>query len=68
MANVALVLMCLCAALGAGNAAFAPIVNTLNLGRVVGVKEYTREGIPYHVFKGLRYAAPPVGPLRFKVG
>jgi len=61
------VAMCLCATFDAGYAASSPSLNTRNLGQLVGVEEFSEDGIPYHSFKGVRYAEPPVGPLRFKV-
>ncbi|MEK7793480.1 MAG: carboxylesterase family protein, partial [Candidatus Hydrogenedentota bacterium] len=47
------------AAYAQGDGSAAPVVKTSN-GPIRGV---TTNGI--HTFKGVRYAAPPVGPLRF---
>lgn len=43
------------------------IVDTLN-GQVRGIKKTSLlNGIPFNSFKGIPYAKPPVGDLRFKV-
>lgn len=43
------------------------IVKTLN-GQVRGVRKTTLlKEIPFYSFKGIPYAKPPVGDLRFKV-
>lgn len=43
------------------------IVNTDN-GKVRGIKSSTLlKGNPYYAFKGIPYAKPPLGGLRFKV-
>lgn len=44
-----------------------PIVKT-NSGRLLGSLENSIEGFKYYAFKGIPYAKPPVGDLRFKVG
>jgi len=73
MKNVLLVLVCLClnmrAVSGSREVSFAPILDTQNLGRLVGVQEFSedRVPVPYYSFRGIRYAEPPVGQLRFKV-
>ena len=67
MKNVELALVSLCAILVASEATFSPILNTENLGQLIGVQEYSKDGLIYYSFKGLRYAEPPLGPLRFKV-
>ena len=69
MANGVFALVCLCAVLGAGKAAaaVAPFLKTRNLGQLVGEQEISEDGTSYYSFKGLRYALPPVGDLRFKV-
>jgi len=67
MKNVVFALVPLCVIIGASGAAFAPILNTRYMGQIVGVQESGESGIRYYSFKGLRYAAPPVGQLRFKV-
>ncbi len=36
-------------------------------GAVKGVREDHDEGQYYYAFKGIRYAQPPTGKLRFKV-
>lgn len=42
-------------------------VETLN-GPVRGIRETTLlKGIPFYAFKGVPYAKPPIGDLRFKV-
>lgn len=43
-----------------------PIV-TFPLGQVVGKVLKSRQGINFYGFRGLPYAEPPVGHLRFKV-
>lgn len=43
-----------------------PIVNT-PLGRILGTIQKSRKGIDFYSFRGIRYADPPVGDLRFKV-
>lgn len=43
------------------------IVDTDN-GKVRGIKSSTLyKGDPYYAFKGIPYAKPPIGSLRFKV-
>lgn len=41
-------------------------VNT-QYGRIRGSLEKSSEGIDFYAFKGIPYAKPPVGELRFKV-
>lgn len=36
-------------------------------GKVKGVKKVSAINCAYNAFLGIRYAAPPVGELRFKV-
>ena len=36
-------------------------------GQISGRDATTAENIPYYIFEGVPYAAPPVGELRFKV-
>lgn len=43
-----------------------PIVRT-KLGTLRGVTDRTLFGKRFYSFKGIRYAEPPVGELRFKV-
>ena len=43
-----------------------PIVNTLT-GKVSGIVEQSFEGTDYFSFKGIPFAEPPVGNLRFTV-
>ncbi|XP_062124846.1 juvenile hormone esterase-like [Drosophila sulfurigaster albostrigata] len=38
----------------------------LDLGRIHGVNLTSRLGVPFHAFRGIRYAEPPLGELRFK--
>ncbi|KAH8312056.1 hypothetical protein KR044_009134 [Drosophila immigrans] len=38
----------------------------LDLGRVQGVNLTSRLGVPFHAFRGIRFAEPPLGELRFK--
>lgn len=46
---------------------FTPIVQT-NKGQVQGeVLETIAKRQPYYSFKGIPYASPPIGTLRFKV-
>lgn len=40
---------------------------TLNEGTVVGVEEKLPNGNFYYTYKGIPYAEPPVGKLRFEV-
>lgn len=40
---------------------------TLTLGQVKGSTLTSRLGKPIYSFRGIRYAKPPVGELRFKV-
>lgn len=37
----------------------------LDLGRVRGANLTSRLGVPFHAFRGIRYAEPPLGELRF---
>lgn len=39
----------------------------LNQGTVVGAKEKLPNGKFYYAYKGIPYAEPPLGKLRFKV-
>jgi hypothetical protein len=43
-----------------------PIVNT-SLGRLQGLTSFSRDGREYFDFRGIPYARPPVGELRFEV-
>lgn len=43
-----------------------PIVQTTH-GSVKGIFGKSRNGASFYAFKGIPYAKPPVGPLRFKV-
>nr|XP_029728685.1 esterase B1-like [Aedes albopictus] len=38
----------------------------LKLGKLRGLTDKLPNGEPYHFFKGIPYAKPPVGPLRFQ--
>jgi len=38
----------------------------LELGRVHGINLTSRLGVEFHAFRGIRYAEPPLGDLRFK--
>ncbi|XP_060531567.1 uncharacterized protein LOC132705150 [Cylas formicarius] len=42
------------------------IIIELPNGKVEGITKVTRAGTTFHEFLALRYAQPPVGPLRFK--
>ena len=42
------------------------IVNTLN-GQLRGYTDYSRGGRKFYGFRGIPYASPPVGELRFEV-
>lgn len=39
----------------------------LDLGRLQGNYMTTRKGLKHYAFRGIPYAEPPVGQLRFKV-
>lgn len=43
------------------------IVDT-EYGKVQGIKKISALNTAYNAFLGIRYATPPVGDLRFKVG
>lgn len=43
-----------------------PIVKTLS-GPIMGMIQTSRKGLEFYAFRGIRYAEPPVGDLRFKV-
>lgn len=44
-------------------------VTNTNSGPVKGLKLLTKyENKDYYSYKGIPYAKPPIGPLRFKVG
>lgn len=43
-----------------------PIVVT-GLGKIEGSVLRSRLGVLFYAFRGIRYAAPPIGDLRFKV-
>ncbi|EDV93633.1 juvenile hormone esterase [Drosophila grimshawi] len=38
----------------------------LELGRIRGINLTSRLGVPFHAFRGIRYAEPPLAELRFK--
>lgn len=38
-----------------------------NLGKIKGSNMVSHHGKPFYAFRGIRYAQPPVGELRFKV-
>ncbi len=40
---------------------------TITTGDLVGVVEKSFSGFDYYSFKGVPYAEPPIGELRFKV-
>ena len=42
------------------------VIVKIDQGTVKGLKVVT-DGLEYLSFRGIRYAQPPVGPLRFKV-
>lgn len=43
-----------------------PEAKTIN-GHLRGLKQTSIEGFDFYAFKGIPYAKPPVGELRFKV-
>lgn len=43
-----------------------PIVVT-SLGSILGSVKTTRKGFDFYAFRGIPYAEPPIGELRFKV-
>lgn len=45
---------------------FARPVVKINAGKLRGLSQRLSNGKPYHFFKGIPYAEPPVGELRFK--
>lgn len=45
-----------------------PIVNLPTLGQLRGFVAVTTTGRKFHAFRGIPYALPPVGELRFRVG
>lgn len=67
MANVVLAFISLCAIFGAGDTASEHLLISDKLGWLLGVQETSEAGTPYYAFRGIPYAAPPVGDLRFKV-
>ena len=44
-----------------------PIVNT-TLGGLQGLTSFSRDGREYSDYRGIPFAKPPVGELRFEVG
>lgn len=36
-------------------------------GRVIGTREQSMKGRIFHAYRGIPYAKPPIGNLRFKV-
>lgn len=40
---------------------------TVNQGAIVGGQDILPNGKPYYYYKGIPYAQPPIGNLRFKV-
>ncbi len=42
-----------------------PVIS-LSDGKVQGIVQYSRNGIPYWVFRGIPFAVPPVGQLKFE--
>ena len=44
-----------------------PIVNIPNLGQLRGTQTRTAFGRKFYAFRGVPYAQPPVGELRFRV-
>lgn len=43
-----------------------PIVK-ISAGHLLGTTKKSIEGYTYHAFKGVPYAKPPIGKLRFEV-
>lgn len=39
----------------------------ISQGRIVGVENKLPNGLPFYSFKGIPYAEPPIGNLRFAV-
>lgn len=45
----------------------SPVAEIPSLGNVVGSVKFSESGRKYHSFRGIPYAEPPIGDLRFKV-
>lgn len=62
-------LLSICVACGVCDALYAPYRNvTTDSGQVIGrLEETIRLKKPFYAFRGIPYAKPPVGSLRFKV-
>lgn len=43
-----------------------PVINS-TAGQLIGNIQQSYEGVDYYSFKGIPYARPPIGPLRFQV-
>lgn len=56
-----------CGSLAPGSVESSNPVVTTGLGKIKGSTMESRLGKLFFGFRGIRYAAPPVGPLRFQV-
>ncbi|GAB6024166.1 hypothetical protein CHUAL_014234 [Chamberlinius hualienensis] len=59
------ILLLICTSTAFEDDELSPIV-TIEQGQVQGTIKYASEGRPFYAYRGIPYAKPPVGPLRFQ--
>ena len=67
MSHAGRFLLALMVGLGLGQSAQQFTINIPSLGQIRGSQMTSASGKNFHAFRGIPYAEPPIGDLRFRV-